>query len=78
MYFLFFYFFTRKKRKRNKYILSDLAEAQWEEALPNGAYEFLESFLAFPKGQEINSHKIIDLMGFGSYAYETQRQVELI
>lgn len=72
---LIFYFFTRKKRKRNKYIISDLAEAQWEEALPNGAYEFLKSFLAFPKGQEINSHKIIDLMGFGSYAYETQRQV---
>jgi hypothetical protein len=72
---LFFYFFKKRKGKRIDNKIRDLNESQLMEALPGGAFEFLKNFLMYPKGHEINSHKITELMGFASYAYETQRQV---
>ena len=63
-----------KKRKQIKLKLSELPKSNSLDALPEGSYEFLKSVLTYPKGHELSSQKITELMGFSHYAYDTQRQ----
>ena len=71
---LLIYFFYSKKRKQLKLKLSELPKSNSLDALPEGSYEFLKSVLMYPKGHELSSQKITELMGFSHYAYDTQRQ----
>ncbi|MBP6055449.1 MAG: hypothetical protein KA527_07405 [Cytophagaceae bacterium] len=45
------------------------------DGLPAGAFEFLHACLKHPQGHAFSSQHFTDMMGYGSYAYETQRQV---
>jgi hypothetical protein len=69
------YFFNKGKSKRVNFQSIEQSESNLLDALPQGSFEFLKEFLSYPKGHEISSEAITELMGFSSYAYETQRQV---
>jgi hypothetical protein len=69
------YFFNKGKSKRVNFQSIEQSESNLLDALPQGSFEFLKEFLSYPKGHEISSDAITELMGFSSYAYETQRQV---
>jgi hypothetical protein len=69
------YFFNKGKSKRVNFQSIEQSESNLLDALPQGSFEFLKEFLSYPKGREISSEAITELMGFSSYAYETQRQV---
>jgi hypothetical protein len=71
---LLIYFFNSKKRKQIKLKLSELPKSDLLDALPEGSYEFLKNVLTHPKGHELSSQKITELMGFSNFAYDTQRQ----
>ena len=45
------------------------------DGLPAGASAFLNACLHYPKGHAFSSQHFTEMMGYGSYAYETQRQV---
>lgn len=60
-------------RKRSKIIPENTPEQL--DGLPMGASDFLLACLQFPKGFAFSSQHFTELMGYGSYAYETQRQV---
>lgn len=45
------------------------------DGLPAGAFEFLHACLKHPQGHAFSSQHFTEMMGYGSYAYETQRQV---
>lgn len=45
------------------------------DGLPVGASEFLHACLKHPQGHAFSSQHFTEMMGYGSYAYETQRQV---
>ncbi len=59
----------RKPRKAPESIIEPL------DGLPAGASEFLNACLHYPKGHTFSSQHFTEMMGYGSYAYETQRQV---
>ncbi|MHA8081544.1 hypothetical protein VR610_10330 [Aquirufa regiilacus] len=45
------------------------------DGLPAGAFEFLHACLKHPQGHAFSSQHFTEMMGYDSYAYETQRQV---
>jgi hypothetical protein len=59
----------RKPRKAQESIAEPL------DGLPAGASAFLNACLHYPKGHAFSSQHFTEMMGYGSYAYETQRQV---
>ncbi len=59
----------RKPRKAHESIIEPL------DGLPAGASEFLLACLNHPQGHAFSSQHFTEMMGYGSYAYETQRQV---
>jgi hypothetical protein len=75
MCILAIYFFNKKKSKRVNFQSNERNESNLVDALPQGSFEFLKEFLLYPKGHELSSEQITELMGFSNYAYETQRQV---
>lgn len=68
-------FWIKKAQKNNSLVTITDSEFSILDGLPDGAYEFLKASLALPKGHHFNSQAFTELMGFSSYAYETQRQV---
>lgn len=68
-------FWIKKSQKTNTQALRTDSEFSILDGLPDGAYEFLKASLALPKGHHFSSQAFTELMGFSSYAYETQRQV---
>lgn len=68
-------FFIKKSRNRKSIILKTKTEFPYLDSLPEGTFEFLKASLLLPKGHHFSSHDFTNLMGFSSYAYETQRQV---
>lgn len=68
-------FWIKKSQKINSLISNTDSEFSILDGLPDGAYEFLKASLALPKGHQFSSQAFTELMGFSSYAYETQRQV---
>jgi hypothetical protein len=66
----FFYFLIMKKTiPSNRNIEEPL------DGLPAGASAFLLACLEYPKGQTFSSQHFTEIMGYDTYAYETQRQV---
>jgi hypothetical protein len=59
----------RKPQKVHESIIEPL------DGLPAGASAFLLACLEYPKGHTFSSQHFTELMGYSSYAYETQRQV---
>jgi hypothetical protein len=72
----FFVIFWIKKSKKPRLLFpnSDMQLSNLD-GLPEGAEGFLNAILAFPKGHHFSSQTFTELMGFSTYAYETQRQV---
>jgi hypothetical protein len=68
-------FWVKKSQKTNSLVSNTDSEFSILDGLPDGAYEFLKASLALPKGHHFSSQAFTELMGFSSYAYETQRQV---
>ncbi|MFD3292215.1 hypothetical protein SKC35_00805 [Aquirufa sp. KTFRIE-69F] len=68
-------FWIKKAQKNNSLVTISDSEFSILDGLPDGAYEFLKASLALPKGHHFSSQAFTELMGFSSYAYETQRQV---
>lgn len=68
-------FWIKKSQKTSTLALNTDSEFSILDGLPDGAYEFLKASLALPKGHHFSSQAFTELMGFSSYAYETQRQV---
>jgi hypothetical protein len=64
--------YAYRKRKPQK-VQESFAEPL--DGLPAGASAFLNACLHYPKGHTFSSQHFTELMGYGSYAYETQRQV---
>lgn len=64
--------YAYRKRKPQK-VQDSIAEPL--DGLPTGASEFLNACLHYPKGHTFSSQHFTEMMGYGSYAYETQRQV---
>ncbi len=46
-----------------------------KEEFPLGVHEFLSNCFDYPIGAEFNSQKINELIGIGTYSYESQRQL---
>ncbi len=65
------YYAYRRRNPHNARV--SLSEAL--DGLPDGASDFLIDCLAYPKGYNFSSQLFTEMMGYGSYAYETQRQV---
>lgn len=65
------YFFRKKNKvnKDNEFISETII------GLPEGGFSFLLVCLTYPKGYIFSSQVLTEMMGYGSYAYETQRQV---
>jgi hypothetical protein len=68
------------RRKKNQAISvvppsESLFEFSILDGLPEGAYGFLRASLDFPPGHQFSSQAFTELMGYSTYAYETQRQV---
>lgn len=61
--------------KRKKKLISPISEFETLDGLPDGASHFLKSCLSYPQGHAFSSQIFTDMMGYSSYAYETQRQV---
>lgn len=59
----------RKPQKVHESIIEPL------DGLPAGASAFLLACLEYPKGQTFSSQHFTEIMGYDTYAYETQRQV---
>lgn len=68
-------YWVKKSQKTNSIGSNTDSEFSILDGLPDGAYEFLKASLALPKGHQFSSQAFTELMGFSSYAYETQRQV---
>jgi hypothetical protein len=64
--------YAYRRRKPNK-VQDSLIEPL--DGLPAGASAFLLACLEYPKGHTFSSQHFTEMMGYGSYAYETQRQV---
>lgn len=64
--------YVYRKRKPQK-VQESIAEPL--DGLPAGASAFLNVCLHYPKGHAFSSQHFTEMMGYGSYAYETQRQV---
>lgn len=68
--------FWIKKSKKSKSLDSNTdSEFSILDGLPEGANEFLRASLLLPQGHQFSSQAFTELMGFSTYAYETQRQV---
>jgi len=65
-------YYTYRRRNLNNARVS-LAETL--DGLPDGASDFLLACLAYPQGYTFSSQHFTEMMGYSSYAYETQRQV---
>jgi hypothetical protein len=61
-------------RKRNSFNVPDSLDEPLD-GLPTGASAFLNACLQYPQGHTFSSQHFTEMMGYGSYAYETQRQV---
>ncbi len=61
------------RRRNSKNVRVSLSVAL--DGLPDGASDFLIDCLAYPQGYNFSSQLFTEMMGYGSYAYETQRQV---
>lgn len=68
-------FLIKNTQKTNTSFLKMDSEFCILDGLPDGAFEFLKASLALPKGHQFSSQAFTELMGFSSYAYETQRQL---
>jgi hypothetical protein len=68
-------FFINKSKKSKSINSSPDSELSILDGLPEGAYEFLRASLLLPQGHQFSSQAFTELMGFSTYAYETQRQV---
>jgi hypothetical protein len=68
-------YWVQKIRRKNSNISVNDSEFFGLEGLPEGAEDFLKAILAFSKGHQFSSQTFTELMGFSTYAYETQRQV---
>lgn len=68
-------FWLKKSQKTNSLVSNTDSEFSILDGLPDGSYEFLKASLALPKGHHFSSQAFTELMGFSTYAYETQRQV---
>lgn len=68
-------FWIKKSRKISSPSSSMDSEFSILDGLPEGAYEFLRASLLLPQGHQFSSQAFTELMGFSTYAYETQRQV---
>jgi hypothetical protein len=65
-----YWVYRRKKpRKFQDSIMESL------DGLPDGASAFLLACLEYPKGHTFSSQLFTEMMGYGSYSYETQRSV---
>lgn len=65
------YFFYR--RTKPKKVQENFSESL--DGLPAGASDFLLACLQFPQGHVFSSQLFTEMMGYGSYSYETQRSV---
>lgn len=65
-------FYAYRKRKPQK---AQESNAEPLDGLPAGASAFLNACLHYSKGHTFSSQHFTEMMGYGSYAYETQRQV---
>ncbi|MEY4275408.1 MAG: hypothetical protein RL638_2356 [Bacteroidota bacterium] len=61
--------------RKNKPQKAQESIAEPLDGLPSGASAFLNACLHYPKGHAFSSQHFTEMMGYGSYAYETQRQV---
>lgn len=68
-------FLIKNSQKTSTSSLKMDSEFSILDGLPDGAFEFLKASLALPKGHQFSSQAFTELMGFSSYAYETQRQL---
>lgn len=66
-----FYYVYRRRNSKNARVSLSVAL----DGLPDGASDFLIDCLAYPQGYNFSSQLFTEMMGYGSYAYETQRQV---
>ncbi len=64
--------YAYRRRKTNK-VQDSLTEPL--DGLPAGASAFLLACLEYPKGHTFSSQHFTEIMGYDTYAYETQRQV---
>jgi hypothetical protein len=64
--------YAYRRRKTNK-VQDSLTEPL--DGLPAGASALLLACLEYPKGHTFSSQLFTEMMGYGSYAYETQRSV---
>jgi hypothetical protein len=64
--------YAYRKRKPHKVKESN---AEPLDGLPAGASVFLHACFNYPKGHTFSSQHFTEMMGYGAYAYETQRQV---
>lgn len=67
---IFFLILNKKKFQKNR-----IEESRIKEELPLGAYKFLSNCFDYPIGAEFNSQKFNELMGIGTYSFESQRQL---
>lgn len=65
-------FYAYRKRKPQKAHENPVESL---DGLPAGASAFLNACLKHPQGYAFSSQHFTEMMGYGSYAYETQRQV---
>ncbi len=66
-------YFSNKRRRNNEKPVMD--KKMKLEGLPAGSSIFLIECLSHPIGYTFSSQLFTEMMGYGSYAYETQRQV---
>jgi hypothetical protein len=64
--------YAYRRRKTNK-VQDSLTEPL--DGLPAGASALLLACLEYPKGHTFSSQLFTEMMGYGSYSYETQRSV---
>jgi hypothetical protein len=69
LFSILFYFVIFTKRKIEPRVEMEL------EGFPEGGKSFLISCLNHPNGHKFTSQVFTEMMGYSSYAYETQRQV---
>jgi len=64
-------FLSSKKEK----IATQASSIESFDGMLEGTVVFLKACLAFPCGHVFSSQAFTEMMGYGTYAYETQRQV---